>query len=74
MALAQTPACASLGMLRKVGEPRASAGSGLTREEIIGQMAKGIQDRAPKVFDLEAVGNAYPTSYEESMNTVLFQE
>jgi len=55
-------------------QPRASTGSGRTREEIIGDMARSLQDRTAGIFDLEAVNKAYPTSYEESMNTVLFQE
>lgn len=54
--------------------PRSSAGAGRSREAIIGDMAQSLQRRAPPVFDLEAVSRAYPTSYEESMNTVLFQE
>jgi len=37
-------------------------------------MCKDLQDQTPEVFSLEKVGKAYPTSYEESMNTVLFQE
>ena len=55
-------------------QPRASSGSGKTREEIIFDMASSIQTRTPPVFDLEIVGKQYPTSYHESMNTVLFQE
>lgn len=37
-------------------------------------MAKYLQDRTPEVFDLEKISKKYPTAYEESMNTVLFQE
>lgn len=55
-------------------QPRASAGKGKTREEIIGDMAKFLQEKTPEVFDLEKVGRKYPTSYDESMNTVLYQE
>jgi len=55
-------------------QPRASGGSGATREEVIGDQARYLQGRAPPVFNLETVSNAYPTLYEESMNTVLFQE
>lgn len=55
-------------------QPRASTGHGKTREQIIGEMAAYLQTRSPDVIDLEMVGKKYPTSYEESMNTVLFQE
>jgi len=55
-------------------QPRASSGKGKTREEIIGDMAKFLLSRTPEVFDLEKVGRKYPTSYDESMNTVLYQE
>ena len=55
-------------------QPRASTGTGKSRETIIGEMAKAIQDQTPEIFNLEMVAKNYPTSYEESMNTVLFQE
>jgi dynein heavy chain len=55
-------------------QPRASGGSGKSREEIIGEMAADLERQTPPVFNLEAVSKAYPTKYEESMNTVLFQE
>lgn len=53
-------------------QARASTGAGKSRETIIGEMAKAIQDQTPPVYDLEMVQKKYPTSYEESMNTVLF--
>jgi dynein heavy chain len=53
-------------------QPKAQKGKGKTREEIIGEQSKFLQDKTPPVFDLEMVGKNYPTSYEESMNTVLF--
>ena len=55
-------------------QPRAGGGSGQSRETTIGQQARELQARTPPEFDLEAVANAFPTSYAESMNTVLFQE
>lgn len=56
-------------------QPKAGGGGkGKSREEIIGEQAKSLQERAPPVFSLEKVLKLYPTSYEESMNTVLFQE
>ncbi len=55
-------------------QSRAKSGSGKTREQIIGEQAAYIQSKTPPVFDLEFVGKKFPTSYEESMNTVLFQE
>lgn len=55
-------------------QPKAAKGKGKTREEIIGDQALFLQERTPPVFDLEMVSKKYPTAYEESMNTVLFQE
>lgn len=55
-------------------QPRSSSGGGKSREEIIGEQAKFLEQKTPPVFSLEAVSKAYPTLYEESMNTVLFQE
>jgi len=55
-------------------QPRTSSGGGKSREEIIGEQAKYLEGETAPVFSLEAVQKAFPTSYEESMNTVLFQE
>jgi hypothetical protein len=35
-------------------------------------MAQGLEKRAPPTFNLELVSKKFPTSYEESMNTVIF--
>eukprot|EP00825_Cyclidium_porcatum_P016785 TRINITY_DN196_c0_g3_i3.p1 TRINITY_DN196_c0_g3~~TRINITY_DN196_c0_g3_i3.p1 ORF type:complete len:1060 (-),score=193.84 TRINITY_DN196_c0_g3_i3:398-3577(-) len=55
-------------------QPRTSAGQGKSREEIIDEIATYVQGRTPKPFDIEVIAKKYPTSYEESMNTVLVQE
>lgn len=55
-------------------QQRSSSGAGKTREQIIGEQAAYLQSKTPPVIDLEMVGKNFPTSYEESMNTVLFQE
>jgi dynein heavy chain len=33
-----------------------------------------LQQHTPPVYDLEIIQKKFPTSYEESMNTVIFQE
>ncbi|CBJ31040.1 dynein heavy chain [Ectocarpus siliculosus] len=55
-------------------QPRTGGGGGASREDLIGGIAKDMEDRLPAAYDVEAVGMAYPTSYGESMNTVLVQE
>lgn len=54
--------------------PRATGGSGKTREETISETSLSILGRVPPVWDVETVMKKYPTTYEESMNTVLVQE
>jgi len=53
-------------------QPRSTSGKGKSREVIIEEIANFIEKKTPPAFDEEAVGKQYPTSYEESMNTVLF--
>ena len=56
-------------------QPRSGGGGGgLKREDIIAATAKSIEDRVPPMFDIQSIGMKYPTSYLESMNTVLVQE
>jgi len=55
-------------------QPRTSSGGGKSREEIIAEISKGVEDKTPPVIDLDFVIEKYPTMYTESMNTVLTQE
>lgn len=56
-------------------QPREQAkGGGMTREELIEKTCTEIQTVAPPLFDVDMVLKAYPTMYDESMNTVLTQE
>lgn len=52
-------------------QPRQSTEGGKSREDIIDEIATYVQGRTPKPFDVEVIAKKYPTSYEESMNTVL---
>ena len=55
-------------------QPRSSSGGGKSREEIIAEISKGIEEQTPPIFDYDGVMEKYPTVYNESMNTVLAQE
>ena len=50
------------------------SGGGKTREEIIGDAAKLIEDGLPLLYDEEATMMKFPVTYLESMNTLLCQE
>lgn len=54
-------------------QPRASAGSGKSREQIIEEICLFVESRTPKPWIIEDIYKLYPTLYEESMNTVLIQ-
>ncbi|VEL32913.1 unnamed protein product [Protopolystoma xenopodis] len=73
---AQNETFAVLGDLIKL-QPKSSSGgqaTGKSRDEIVEDLAKSLLERSPEVFNLQAVIEAYPILYEQSMNTVLQQE
>lgn len=37
------------------------------------ELASNIAENIPKLFDVQAAAEKYPTTYEQSMNTVLRQ-
>ena len=55
-------------------QAKASSGGGKSRDDVIREVAQGLQERNIAPFDLDAVTKKYPLAYEESMNTVLAQE
>eukprot|EP00743_Colponemidia_sp_Colp-15_P007299 GILK01007882.1.p1 GENE.GILK01007882.1~~GILK01007882.1.p1 ORF type:complete len:1232 (+),score=259.13 GILK01007882.1:87-3698(+) len=57
-------------------QPRGSVGvgTGVSREQILDEAARAILQRLPEEFDVEEISRKYPTTYSESMNTVLVQE
>ncbi|GLI62391.1 hypothetical protein VaNZ11_005010 [Volvox africanus] len=55
-------------------QPRIASGGGQSQEAVISSLASDILARLPPQFDVEAVIATYPTTYKESMNTVLTQE
>lgn len=55
-------------------QTRSTGVGGKSREEMISDIAKFIEGKLPKAFDLKEVMIKYPTKPEESMNTVLTQE
>ncbi|KAG2439747.1 hypothetical protein HYH02_010624 [Chlamydomonas schloesseri] len=55
-------------------QPRVASGGGQSQEAVIGALAADILGRLPEQFDVDAVIERYPTTYKESMNTVLTQE
>merc|ERR1711959_744051 len=52
----------------------ASSGDGASAEDTVREVATDVLGRMPKVWNLASVQEKYPVMYEESMNTVLFQE
>ncbi len=55
-------------------QPRLSAGGGKTQEQILMELLGEIEKKVPPVFDKDEIFKKFPTDYNESMNTVLYQE
>lgn len=55
-------------------EPKTGSTTGKSREDIIADIAHGIHKQVPPAYNEHDIMSKFPVSYEESMNTVLFQE
>jgi dynein heavy chain len=55
-------------------QSKGSSSGGKSREEIIADISKEIEEKTPPVMPYDEIVEQYPTMYNESMNTVLVQE
>ena len=54
--------------------PKTSAGASTDKNKVLATLSKDILHSLPEMFNIEEILQRYPTSYYESMNTVLVQE
>ena len=54
--------------------PRSRSAAAASRESAVCDLASYVQSVLPEPFNVEVIKEKYPTSYEESMNTVVVQE